>query len=380
MSSMEFIDGIRYCWFQTPKYSGNGSWRALNILIFLIQLVGHRRMLARFAQTGSVIASSTYPFDVVVARSIARAAKADLTYEVHDLWPLSPIELGKMPVKHPFIRLVQWAENFAYRHADLVISVLPLAEPYMRQHGLAPGKFRHVPNGIVMDEWVEGADLPDAHRMALAELRKQNRFLIGYAGSHGIANSLDTVLHAADRLRQHPIAFVLVGQGPEKQRLEQLASDLQLTNVMFLPPVTKSAIPALLSRMDCLLIALRPSWIFSLGISPNKLMDYMMSGRPIIQAIDAGNDMVAESGCGISVPGGAPAALATAALDMAAKSIVERQEMGRKGKEYVQNNHDFRILARQFLSFISPHPDLQRNLGAVAPLQSSGEYRPSQSL
>jgi glycosyltransferase involved in cell wall biosynthesis len=374
---IEMIDGIRYCWFRTPSYQGNGIGRALNMLAFLLQLFLHRRMLASFAEQGAVVASSTYPFDLMAGKSIARKAKASLTYEVHDLWPLSPIELGSMSPKHPFIRVVQWAEDFAYRNADLVVSILPLAEKYMLEHGLAEGKFRHVPNGIDLDEWTNTSALPICHQTTLDTLREQGRFILGYAGSHGIANSLETVLRTAELLRQHPITFVLVGHGPEKERLQHLSQSLHLDNVLFLPSLPKSAIPTLLDQMDCLLITLRSTWIFRLGISPNKLMDYMMSGRPVIQAIDAGNDMVAESGCGISVSADSPVALADAVLKMAAASPNEREEMGRKGREYVQQNHDYRILAQQFLRFISPQSSAQQ---AVPPPSREGRYCPSESI
>jgi glycosyltransferase involved in cell wall biosynthesis len=352
----ETIDGIHYIWFWTPRYSGNGIGRTLNIAVFLLQLILHFRLLTKSAHDGAVIASSTYPFDVVIAKWIAGAAIARLVYEVHDLWPLSPIELGGMSPQHPFIQAVQWAEDFAYKEVDDVVSMLPMAEPYMRTHGLAAGKFHYVPNGINLADWNESSILADKHRMAIAALKSANKFIIGYAGSHGIANSLDTILLAAKKLRDHPIVFVLVGQGPEKAALENLSANLALDNVVFLPPVRKAEVPALLAQMDCLLITLKRAWIFRLGISPNKLMDYMMAGRPIIQAIDAGNDIVAESRCGISVPAEDPDALAEAALRMAATSQEQCDEMGSRGKRYVEANHEYRQLAPLFLRILSQAP------------------------
>ena len=153
----EMIDGIGYCWFRTPDYDGNGVGRGLNVLAFLLQLLLQHRFLAGFARNGAVIASSTYPFDVLLARCIAKSARASLTYEVHDLWPLSPVEVGGMSPSHPFVRASQWAEDFAYRNADYVVSMLPMAESYMRLHGLAPGKFRYVPNGIYLPTGLKAA-------------------------------------------------------------------------------------------------------------------------------------------------------------------------------------------------------------------------------
>lgn len=109
----EAIDGITYRWFATPAYVGNGVARLLNIWAFLRRLWRDAPRLAQHIRPDVVIASSTYPFDIWVARRIARLARARLVYEVHDLWPASPVELGGMPRWHPFVRLCQKAENDA---------------------------------------------------------------------------------------------------------------------------------------------------------------------------------------------------------------------------------------------------------------------------
>ena len=83
-----------------------------------------------------VIASSTYPLDIYPAKSSQRYY-AMLIYEVHDLWPLSPIELGGMSPKHPYIMLMQRAENQCYKSSDYVVSLLPCAKGDMLEHGMA---------------------------------------------------------------------------------------------------------------------------------------------------------------------------------------------------------------------------------------------------
>ena len=87
-----------------------------------------------------MIASSTYPLDTVPAHLIAKSCGARMVYEVHDLWPLTPLELGGMSPRHPFIMLMQWAEDFAYRKADRVVSMLPYAAEHMQRHGMEPHK------------------------------------------------------------------------------------------------------------------------------------------------------------------------------------------------------------------------------------------------
>lgn len=351
LSTVELIDGIRYIWLRTPAYSGNGMRRILNMLLFLAQLLMHWSVVVRAARGGAVVASSTYPLDVVVGSRIAGGAGAKLIYEVHDLWPLSPIELGRMSPRHPFIRVMQWAEEFAYRNVDCVISMLPLAESHMRKHGLAQGKFHYIPNGIDPAQWTRTESfLPEIHQTVLSTCRAQKRFLIGYAGAFGLANDLATVVHAAKLLAESPVTFIFVGQGPEKNNLQALARRLNISNVTFLPAVSRADVPSVLSAMDALIITLRRTSLFRFGISPNKLLDYMMAGRPVIHAIDAGNDLVAESGCGLSIPPGDPAAIAAAALELMHMSQAGRDAMGRAGRRYVEANHEYGDLARRCLS------------------------------
>jgi glycosyltransferase involved in cell wall biosynthesis len=228
--------------------------------------------------------------------------------------------------------------------------MLPAAEPHMRSHGLSRGKFNYVPNGIDPSEWAGGAAAaPGEHRQALESAKAGGRFTVLYAGAHGVANSLHSIVRTAARLRDSEVTFFLVGHGPEKAALQSLAGGLGLSNVVFLPPAPKNAIPALLEMADALIITLQRTPIFRFGISPNKLMDYMMAARPVIQAIEAGNDMVQESGCGISVQPENPEAIADAVLRLMTIPESQRAAMGARGRAYVMARHDYRVLANRFL-------------------------------
>jgi glycosyltransferase involved in cell wall biosynthesis len=350
----EHIEGIEYLWVRTPPYSGNGIGRAVNIVTFVVRLVQLQRELVRAYRPDVVIASSTYPLDIYPAFHIARRSHGKLVFEVHDLWPLTLIEVGGLSAHHPFIVLMRWAEGFAYRRADRVVSILPNAEPYMRQRGMAPGKFVHIPNGIDDGEWCDaGLPLSEEHQTVIRQLKAQDRFLVGYTGAHGVANALGTVLQAAERLRRQPVTFVLVGRGPEKRTLQRAAVARQLENVVFLPPVPKSMIPALLHEMDALYIGLKNESLFRFGVCPNKLIDYMMSAKPVIQAITASNDLVSEARCGYSVPAEDAEALTDGVLRMMASSPSRREEMGRNGRAFVQMQHSYAVLAERFLASVS---------------------------
>lgn len=345
----ESIDGIAYRWYATPGYQGNGAGRVRNMLSFMWALWRDAHRLARDFRPDVVIASSTYPMDIWPARRIARLAGAKLLFEVHDLWPLSPMELGGMSKWHPFIVWVQLAEDYAYRHADRVISMLPKAFEYMRSRGMAEHKYAHVPNGIDEEEWADPLPLPPEVQARLDVLRSRGLPVVGYAGTHGLANGLDVLLDAAAPL-QGKAHIVLVGTGPERDRLMVRVAQEGLTNVTMLPSIPKKCIPSFLAALDIAYIGLLPQTLYRFGISPNKLMDYMMAGKPIILGGAPGNDLVAEAGCGISVGPGDPAALARAVMQLAALSAGERTTMGLAGREYILRNQTYRTLAKAFLA------------------------------
>jgi len=350
----EVIEGIEYVFIKTNKYRGNGIKRGINILNFVCKLIKNHKKFAREINPDIVIPSSTYPFDIYPAYIISRVSKAKLIFEVHDLWPLTPIKLGSMPKWHPFIMIMQIAEDFAFKKADKVISILPKALDYMVSRGLDAKKFVYIPNGIDIDEWQSfNAQLPEEYKEIIERLKKEGKCLVGYTGSFGVSNALNYFVESAIYLRDFPVSLVLVGQGPEKDKLLRFVERNNLTNIIFLPAVSKYYIPNVLNEMDILYIGWENSPLYRFGISPNKLFDYMMSAKPIIHAVEAANDPVAESGCGISVSPENPVAIAEAIKKLFFMSAVERKEMGMKGREYVKINHDYKILAKRFLDEIN---------------------------
>ena len=345
----EQIEGIDYRWYATPSYQGNGAGRVKNMLAFMRALWRDGPRLARVFKPDVVIASSTYPMDIWPARRIAKLVNAKLVYEVHDLWPLSPMELGRMSKWHPFIMWVQMAEDYAYRHADKVVSILPKAKEYMCSRGMAPQKFVYVPNGVDEEEWAQSADLPQEVKESLDALRAKGLPLVGYAGTHGLSNALDVLLDAASRLKGKA-EVVMVGMGPDREALLARVASEGLTNVTMLPAIPKQSIPRFLDDVDIAYIGWHPNPLYRFGISPNKLMDYMMAGKPVVHSVSAGNDPVTEAGCGITVPPGDVVAVVDAVLELAALSQSARNCMGQAGKTAILQNQTYKVLAKRFLN------------------------------
>lgn len=348
----ELIDGIEYLWIKTPPYAGNGFARVLNMKSFVNQLTKNAKKISQKYNPDLVIASSTYPLDNYPARKIANFSKAKYYYEVHDLWPLSPKELGNMSAFHPFILWMQRAENYAYKHADKVISMLPNTKEHMKSHGLSLDKWSYVPNGVNISEWNSNVKLNPVTKNEISSIRDSYNFLVAYTGSFGIANALDSLIKSANFIKNNKIALVLVGEGPEKQNLIELRNSLKLENVFFLEPIPKFEIPAILQNFDALYIGLQRQPLFRFGISPNKLIDYMMASKPIIQAIDAGNNMVEEAQCGFNAEPENPESIANSILLMQNLELEKRGKMGENGKAFVTNYHNYKGLAQKFIEDI----------------------------
>lgn len=347
----EVIDGIRYVWLPVSEYEGNTIKRFVNMLQFIRQLYKNINFFVKL-RPDVVIASSTYPLDVYPAHKLADKVKAKFIFELHDLWPLSPRLLGGMSKYHPFIVLMQMAEDYWCKHADKVVSVLPKAKQYLITRGLDESKFFYIPNGIVLSDVQYIEPLFLQYEEIIQKLRK-DKFLIGYAGGHAVSNALDILIDAALNLKENSsIHFVLLGNGNEKEKLQRICREQNLDNVTFLDSIPKNMVPDFLLNMDCLYIGWKKHPLYKYGISPNKLMDYMMAGKPIIHSVSAGNDLVKEANCGVSVEAEDVAGIVKAIRYLQSMPAEKRIQLGMNGKKFVMKNHDYKVLAEKFIEYL----------------------------
>ena len=345
---IENIDGINYCWIKTGKYSGNGIKRALTMLRFCFKLFLFSSKISKTFMPDIVISSSTYPIDTFPAQLIAKKSKAKLIHEVHDMWPSTLIELGGMSKFNPFVVMMQIGENSAYKNSDYVVSLPPCAEAYMKKHGLKEGKFISIPNGIVMEDWENPDELPEEHRVLLDTLKKQGKFIVGYFGGHAISNALDSLVICAEKIEDDNVAFVLVGDGIEKNRLKNYAKENNIKNIYFLPSVSKKAIPHLLRYFSCAYIGAKNSPLYKFGLCMNKLFDSMYAGCPIILAIETPLDYVSKYECGITVEPENVEALIEGINIMKNKTQIELETMSNNGREAIIQNFMLEDLADKF--------------------------------
>lgn len=268
-------------------------------------------------------------FQGITAWVVARLKGAPFLFEIRDLWPRFAIAVG---VLHSplLIGLSTWLEKFLYRRADQCIVNSPGYIEHVAQRG---GKrVTLIPNGADPDMFINAMDTADLRR----HYGLEDQYLVVYAGAHGLSNDLGVVLQAARHLRARPhIHFLLVGGGKDKSVLVQQAKDWQLTNLTFLPAMSKTEMPGLFAAADACLAILKPIEAFKTTY-PNKVFDYMAAGRPVILAIDGViREVVEAAQAGIFVPPGDPEALAAAVVNLASHPQ-EASQMGAAGRRYVE--------------------------------------------
>lgn len=346
---IEEIDGVKYCWIKTPKYSRSQSiGRIINAFIFVFKLFFLKKK--SFPKPDIVIVTSPTPFSILNGYFFKKRYKAKLIFEVRDIWPLTLIEIGNISKWHPFVLFMQVFENFSYRVSDKVISVLPFSKEHMIKHGMREEKFLHIPNGIDLDEMNCSAEV-DPEKIKKIP---QDKFIVIYTGKMGQSNALNYLIEAAERLQGNSdIQFVLVGSGVEKEGIVKRAEDCKL-NITFIDSVKKEQVQSILKYADVCYIGWHKNDLYNYGISANKIFDYMYAAKPVLHSVQStANDCIKEVGCGVSVDAEDSEKIAMGILELFSMSNSERVEMGKLGREYVVKNHSYEKLVEYFLSGIS---------------------------
>lgn len=347
---VESFEGFRFVRVPVPRYAdAHDKRRILNWFLFAHWL---RRVPGLLRETpDAILYSSPSLIGYLGAERLARKLGARFVFEVRDIWPLSLVELGGYSTRHPFIRFLQWIEDRAYARADRVVSNLPGAVEHMVARGMDRQKFAWIPNGFSSKELEHPDPLPGPIREAIPE----DKFIVCYAGTIGLANNLSTVIDAAEGLRDHTqIAFLVAGTGSQEAALRRQAQERGLTNVTFLGSLPKTQVQSLLALVDTCFVGLRPASLFRFGVSPNKLFDYLYSGRPIIYAIDSGDYRPVEAfAAGIQIPPGNAVALKQAILTLYEMPAEKRHRLGENGRSAVMEHHEYANLAAELESVLS---------------------------
>lgn len=326
----------------TP-YRSNGAGRVLNWASYAVTATAAG---LRQTRPDVVYASSPHLLAGLLGWFVAKARRAPFVLEIRDLWPRVLVDMGRLAETSLTYRALERLERFLYRHADRVVIMAPGVRATVERKGAAPEKIAFIPNAADPEDFAPSTDRD--------ELRRRygfTRHTAIYAGAHGPANGLDLLLDAAKAVPD--LDVVLIGSGLEKPRLEAAAQGIP--NVRFLDPVPKIEIPDILHAADIGLHVLADVELFRVGVSPNKVFDYMAAGLPIVtNSPGTVGDLVMGAGAGyVTAPGDLAHGLSQAFL----ASAEELTKMGAAGQRWIHENQSRTAMSRALAQLLAPLVD-----------------------
>jgi len=340
---VEDFNCVHFVWLNTIPYYGNNWRRIINMISYGVRVL---RVVKKFEKPDVIIGSSVHPFAVIAAWWLARRYKAKFIFEVRDLWPQTAVEIGAIKATGIPAKILYAWEKFMYKKAEKIIVLMPNAKEYIEKRGIDPKKIVWIPNGVDLERFNSPEPIEPSSEITKAFKKHKDKFKVVYAGAHGQANGLDTVIDTACLLfkKSEDVHLFLIGDGPEKKKLIKKAQERVVDNITFLDPVPKSQVPAILQQADLLVFCLRDLGIYKYGISLNKMYDYFASGKPVIMSGVAINNIIQEAKAGITVEPENPEALAKGIVKIQEMAPEERQKLGANGRAYVGKYHNTRIL------------------------------------
>jgi glycosyltransferase involved in cell wall biosynthesis len=263
---------------------------------------------------------------------------------IQDLFPKYAVDIGLL-TNPLLIRAFETLERFVYRTADAVTVNAPHNTQHILEHGGAPERVETTSNWIDVDVVTPGTrENAFRERVGLGEA-----FVVQYTGTMGFQQDLDTILGAADILKgETGIRFVLIGDGVERERLEQSAAQRALSNVLFLPYQPREEFPQVLQAADAGVVTLRAD--VDSPTVPSKLLGIMAAGRPVLISAPLHGDaprIVQDAGAGVCVPPGRPECFAEAVLRLS-RDPKEAAAMGRRGRAYAEEHFSRHAAAAQY--------------------------------
>lgn len=334
----ENIDGVNYLWLKTFNYgNSHNKKRVLKWFLFMFKCFFLPVILKK---PDVIIVSPMAPFPILPAWIISKIYSAKLIYEVKDIWPLSLISLGGFSSSHPFIKLMGWFEQFALIKSDIIVSNLQNYGEHIKELNVKKD-FKWISNGVDLDELNQIEPLTSK----IIEQIPKNKFIVGYTGTIGIANALDSFLESMKYINNSDIIYVLVGNGQEKKVLFEKYSN---KNIIFIDAISKKQVQSILQLFDVCYLGWNNEELYKYGTSANKIFDYMYSGKPILNSFSGEGDLVNISNNGITVEAKNPQAIAQGILKMYNLTQEERKIMGMNGKNYVLEHFTYEKLANKY--------------------------------
>lgn len=310
-----------------PALHHSYFWRVISFFSFMFSSI----YTALQVKDVDLILGTTPPiFQAVSAWIVSMIRRKPFLLEVRDLWPEFGVSMGVL--KNPLvISLARWLEKFLYNRATHILVNSPAYKEYMINKNVPENKITYIPYGTDIDMFNPKIDGSSIRK----ELNLEDKFVVLYAGALGQANDIDTILRAAKRLNENQkIRFVLFGDGKERERLQNEANQVNLSNVIFAGVRPKKEMPRVIASADVCLAILQDIPMFRTTY-PNKVFDYMAAGRATVLVIDGiTRDLIESSYGGVFVQPNDDKGLADTILDLSQNADIVKQ-MGLNARQFL---------------------------------------------
>lgn len=339
---LEHVDGyttVRLPLF--PDRSLNPVRRGMNYLSFSISaMVG----VIYFAWRSDVVWIYHPPLTMALPAFTAKLTGRPVVYEIQDLWPDTLVAAGQ--IRPGFAtRLLGSVARLLYKAADQLVVISEGFAERIRSRGAPDSRVRVIRN------WADEARYRPLPREPEVRAKfgfdeKQDPFVVLYGGTVGPAQALDVVLRAAKLLSGSRVRFVMLGDGPDLQRLKRQAGDAP--NVMFMDRVSEDDVARYFAAADALLVHLRDDPLFSITI-PSKIGTYLACGRPVIGGLRGEpREIVEQSGAGQCFEPSDARGLARAALALSRCTREELDQMGANASRYHKEHVSKSVLMDEY--------------------------------
>jgi len=338
-------DGVDIFRVKTYLSANKGFFkRTLNYISFMISAT---LQCYKVKNADIVVSTSPQFFCGMAGYFISRLKGTPWILEIRDLWPESIIAVGAIK-KRRVIHLLENVETFLYQKADRIVCLTRAFKRHITARDVEPNKISVITNGADLQQF---NPLPKNNSFR-EQYQLDGKFVVSYIGTHGMAHSLGTALHAADILKsQKEIQFVLVGDGAERENLLAQKEQMGLDNLLMLPQLEKQKIPEIIAASDACLVLLRKSDLFKTVI-PSKMFEAFAMCRPIILGVDGESREIVENGrCGVYVEPENAAMLAQKVEELSGdKDLCEMY--GASGRRLVETQYNRDQLAADYLDLL----------------------------
>lgn len=346
--------GVELVWLKTLKYNLAKSLKRL-LSWFHFEWNVFCLDKKELSNPDVIIVSSLSLLTIVNGAILKRRYKCKLVFEIRDIWPLTLVEEGGFHRYNPFVLFLSMIERWGYKKSDQIVGTMP----NLGEHVKAVLGYRKdvacIPMGVSPSMLVNKQDVSQDY---IDKYLRPNFFNVVHAGTVGITNSLDTLFEAASILKDDPyIRFVIVGDGALKDSyLEKYG---HLRNLIFAPRVEKNQVQSVLSKAHVVYFSVFNSRVWDFGQSLNKVVDYMLSSKPVLASYSGYPSMLNEANCGFYVPAEDVESLVKKIKELSLMSAVELDEIGRRGREWIMANRTYDKLGRDYLNLLFEDEMLQ---------------------